>query len=130
MAELYLKPRPNSRLHLKAPGGSGGAGLWDTLNRWGKWLILMAALFVGILMFVPILQSVQRYHREYNLKQAELQKELEKQKQLVAEIDRLKNDPEYTERLVRDKLGWARPDETLFRFPSYSETSADPADGK
>jgi cell division protein FtsB len=39
-------------------------------------------------------------------------------KQLRAEIDALGNDPKTVERLVREKLGYARPDETVIHFES------------
>lgn len=35
---------------------------------------------------------------------------------LATEIDRLKNDPDYQERLIRRELGYARPNELIYRF--------------
>jgi cell division protein FtsB len=46
----------------------------------------------------------------------ELQKEKEKSRQLQADIDALRNDPQTVERLTREKLGYARPGETVVRF--------------
>jgi cell division protein FtsB len=46
----------------------------------------------------------------------ELEKETEKSKQLKTEIEALRNDPKTIERLTREKLGYARPDETVVRF--------------
>src|SRR5688572_7684100 len=31
-------------------------------------------------------------------------------------LDRLKSDPAYVERVIRERLGYARPDETVIRF--------------
>ena len=45
-----------------------------------------------------------------------LQKEEANSKRLKAEIDALRNDPKTLERLTREKLGYARPDETVIRF--------------
>jgi cell division protein FtsB len=33
-------------------------------------------------------------------------------------VDRLRNDPAYMEKLVREEFGYVRPDETVLRFPS------------
>jgi cell division protein FtsB len=48
--------------------------------------------------------------------ESELQKEKEKSRQLQADIDALRNDPQTVERLTREKLGYARPGETVVRF--------------
>jgi cell division protein FtsB len=55
--------------------------------------------------------------RAENLRlETELQKETAKSKQLQAQIDALQNDPQTVERLAREKLGYAKPDETVIRF--------------
>ena len=46
----------------------------------------------------------------------QLQNEEAKSKQLKAEIDALRNDPKTVERLMREKLGYAKPEETVVRF--------------
>jgi len=50
--------------------------------------------------------------------ETELKKETDKSKQLQAQIDALRNDPKTIERLTREKLGYAKPDETVVRFES------------
>jgi cell division protein FtsB len=53
----------------------------------------------------------------------QLQNEEAKSKQLKAEIDALRNDPKTVERLMREKLGYAKPDETVVRFePAVTNT--------
>jgi len=32
-------------------------------------------------------------------------------------LDRLRNDPSYVEKVIRRRLGYAKPDEFVFRFP-------------
>ena len=53
-----------------------------------------------------------------------LERELEQQKeiskQLQADIDALRNDPKTVERLTREKLGYARPGETVVRFEAQA----------
>ncbi|MBP9914392.1 MAG: septum formation initiator family protein, partial [Opitutaceae bacterium] len=31
-------------------------------------------------------------------------------------LDRLRNDPEYVEKVIRRRVGYAKPDEFIFRF--------------
>lgn len=45
---------------------------------------------------------------------------------LKKELNGLSNDPNYIEKVAREKLGWCRPSETVYRFqihPSRSGTS-------
>jgi cell division protein FtsB len=56
--------------------------------------------------------------REIYRLDAELQKSEETSKELKAEIDALRNDPMTVERLAREKLGYARTNETIIRFES------------
>ena len=48
--------------------------------------------------------------------QTQLQIEEAKSRQLQAQIDELRNDPNAVERLAREKLGYARPGETVIHF--------------
>jgi len=38
--------------------------------------------------------------------------------QLAQTIDRLRNDPDYLEKIAREEQGMARPGETILKFPS------------
>jgi cell division protein FtsB len=40
--------------------------------------------------------------------------------QLAQTIDRLRNDPDYLEKIAREEQGMARPGETILKFPSRS----------
>ena len=66
--------------------------------------------------YLPLIQQNERMRREILRLDAQLQKEEAKSKQLKAEIDALRNDPKTVERLTREKLGYAKPDETVMRF--------------
>jgi cell division protein DivIC len=44
---------------------------------------------------------------------AEAQERLESQKKV---LDRLRSDPAYVDQVIRKKLGFAKPDEDIFRF--------------
>lgn len=78
-------------------------------------LFLALTLFAGV-FFVDTQRelSAQQLREDENRRQLiELKKSLADQR--VA-ADRLKNDPRYVERVIRDRLGYARPDEVVIRF--------------
>jgi cell division protein FtsB len=54
----------------------------------------------------------------------ELENETAKSRQLQAQIDALRNDPKTVERLMREKLGYAKPDETVIRFEPSTTNAA------
>jgi cell division protein FtsB len=66
--------------------------------------------------YLPLIQQNERMRREILRLDAQLQKEEEKSRQLKTEIEALRNDPKTIERLMREKLGYTRPDETVVRF--------------
>ncbi len=83
----------------------------------------MALLIVSMLMLVIFFSSlILRTYREYrNFKVREARIE-EKLIQARKEFDYkemyldLMEDPDFLERVARERLGYARPDELLFRF--------------
>jgi cell division protein FtsB len=73
--------------------------------------------------YLPLIQQNERMRREILRLDVQLQNEEAKSKQLKAEIDALRNDPKTVERLMREKLGYAKPDETVVRFePAVTNT--------
>lgn len=97
------------------------------------YLLLFLCLAVGSGVF--FLQT----RREYAL----LKKEEAQSRQLLEEaqlklkeqekiLDRLRNDPSYVELVIRRQLGYAKPDEMIFRFEASGEKDLrldDPARG-
>jgi cell division protein FtsB len=78
-------------------------------------LLLALTLFAGV-FFVDTQRelSAQREREDENRRQLlELKKNLADQR---VTLDRLRHDPSYVERVIRDRLGYARPDETVIRF--------------
>jgi len=79
---------------------------------------------VMVIMSVPTLildeQGLPRYRRLHG----ELQDLRESNEDLVqeiatlkGEIEALRTDPSYVERIARDELGMVRPEEIVFQFP-------------
>ena len=84
-------------------------------------LLIMVGVLVVLAVFLGSLM-VQAYREYQNFKSRELRieakltqarKEFEHKEAYLA---RLLDDPEFLERVVRERLGYARPDEVLFRF--------------
>jgi cell division protein FtsB len=88
------------------------------------WLLLIAGLLLIGVWYLPLIQQNERMHRENLRLDAELQKEKAKARELQTEIDALRNDPATIERLAREKLGYAKPDETVVRFESTTNAPA------
>jgi cell division protein DivIC len=91
-------------------------GIWSKLTKVVVGLVVLAFLLLIGMCYLPLIQQNERMRREVLRLDAQLQKEEEKSRQLKTEIEALRNDPKTIERLMREKLGYARPDETVVRF--------------
>lgn len=97
-------------------------GLWSKLTNAVLVLVVAAVLLLIGMCYLPVIQERARMEGQiYKLKE-QLQAEQEKVNQLQSEIDALQNDPKTVERLAREKLGYARPDETVIYFEGTNET--------
>jgi cell division protein FtsB len=91
-------------------------GIWSKLTKIVVGLVVIAVLLLIGMCYLPLIQENERMRTEVYRLDAELQKEEENSKQLQTEIEALRNDPKTVERLTREKLGYAKPDETVIRF--------------
>jgi cell division protein FtsB len=91
-------------------------GIWSKLTKVVVGLVVLAFLLLIGMCYLPLIQQNERMRREILRLDAQLQKEEEKSRQLKSEIEALRNDPKTIERLTREKLGYAKPDETVIRF--------------
>ena len=91
-------------------------GIWSKLTKVVVGLVVLAVLLLMGMCYLPLIQQNERMRREILRLDIQLQKEEAKSRQLKAEIDALRNDPKTVERLMREKLGYAKPDETVVRF--------------
>ena len=98
-------------------------GIWSKLTKVVVGLVVLAFLLLIGMCYLPLIHQNERMRREILRLDAQLQKEEEKSRQLKTEIEVLRNDPKTIERLMREKLGYARPDETVVRFePAATNT--------
>lgn len=87
-----------------------------------RWLAVgLAILTLGCMVFfVTALLGTYREFEHFQERERRITAELEQTRtefaQREAYIYRLLNDPDFLERVARERLGYARPDELVFRF--------------
>ncbi len=91
-------------------------GIWSKLTKVVVGLIVLAVLLLIGMCYLPLIQENTRMRADILRLDGQLKAEQEKSDQLQAQIDALLNDPKTVERLAREKLGYAKPDETVIRF--------------
>ena len=91
-------------------------GIWSKLTKVVVGLVVAAFLLLIGMYYLPLIHENERMRTKILQLDAQLQQEEEKSKQLRAQIDALRNDPQTIARLAREKLGYAKPDETVVLF--------------
>jgi cell division protein FtsB len=91
-------------------------GIWSTLTKIVVGLVVIAVLLLIGMCYLPVIQEDERMQRQILDLERQIQVEQDKSKQLQAEIDAISHDPKTVERLAREKLEYARPDETVIHF--------------
>lgn len=91
-------------------------GIWSKLTKVVVGLLVLALLMLIGMWHLPLIRQNERMRREIMRLDDQVQQEEARSKQLQAEIEALRNDPKTIERLTREKLGYAKPDETVIRF--------------
>ena len=91
-------------------------GIWSKLTQAVVVLVVLAILILIGMTYLPLIRENERMRAKMDRLDAELQQQELISKQLKAEIEALANDPKTVERLVREKLGYAKPDETVIHF--------------
>ena len=91
-------------------------GIWGKLTRVVIFLLLLAGVLGVAYWYYPLIRQNERMRREVLRLENENRKQEEANKQLKASIDALRYDPKAVERLARERLGYARPDEKVIVF--------------
>ncbi|MFP4157912.1 MAG: FtsB family cell division protein [Opitutales bacterium] len=83
-------------------------------------LMLAGVLVVMVLFFASLLLKTHREFENFKARQHRIEMRLTQARnefaQKEAYLRRLMEDPEFLERVARERLGYSRPDELLFRF--------------
>lgn len=98
--------------------------IWDKLTRVVIGLLLLAFLVAIGVWYLPLIRQNERIRREVMRLDAEVKQETETKRQLSAQVEALNNDPRAIERLAREKLGYAKPGETVIRFEAATNPVA------
>ena len=98
-------------------------GIWSKLTKVVVGLIVLAVLLLIGMCYLPLIQENTRMRAEILKLEQRLKTEQEKSDQLQGQIDALRNDPKTVERLAREKLRYAKPDETVILFESATNTT-------
>ena len=91
-------------------------GIWSKLTKAAVGLVVVAFLMLVGMYYLPLIQQNQRMRADILRLQNELQKEQAHANELQAQINALQNDPNAIARLAREKLGYAKPGETVIHF--------------
>ena len=99
-------------------------GIWSKLTKVVVGLVVLAVLLLIGMCYLPLIQQNTRMRAEIFKLNQQLEAETNNLNQIQAQIDALRNDPKTVERLAREKLGYAKPDETVIRFESTTNATA------
>jgi cell division protein FtsB len=91
-------------------------GIWHRLTQLVIGLIVLACLLGVFLWYLPVFQQNARMREQILALEGQVKMEEQKQKQFETEIRHLREDPKTLERLAREKLGYAKPGETVIYF--------------
>lgn len=90
--------------------------IWDKLTRVVIFLLLAAAVVVVAVWYLPLIKENERKRAEVLRLDAQIQKEEETARQLRESVRALREDTNAVERLMREQLSLAKPDETVIYF--------------
>lgn len=76
----------------------------------------MACLLGVFFWYLPEFEQNERLRQRILVLENEVKAEEERQQQLKTAIQNLKHDPKTVERLARERLGYAKPGETVIYF--------------
>ena len=96
-------------------------GIWSKLTNVVVALVVIAILLLIGECYLPVIQENTRMQYQILKLEAQLKVEQQKSQQLQSEIEALQNDPKTVERLTREKLGYARPGETVIYFEGTNQ---------
>jgi cell division protein FtsB len=91
-------------------------GIWSKLTKVAVGLVVLAVLLLIGMCYLPVIRQNEQYRRQLLLDQNKIEKEEARSKELQAQVDALLHASNTVERLTREKLGYAKPDEIVVRF--------------
>jgi len=98
-------------------------GIWGKLTRLVVFLLCVAGLLVVALWYLPLIKQNERMRRVVLQLDTQIAKVEESNRQLKASSEALRRDPKAVERLARERLGYAKPGETMIHFDEASASN-------
>jgi cell division protein FtsB len=99
-------------------------GIWGKLTRVVVFLICVAGLLGVAIWYLPLINQNERMRKVVLQLDTQIAKTDESNRQLKTSIEALRHDPKAVERLARERLGYAKPGETMIHFYDPSATGA------
>lgn len=96
--------------------------IWEKLTRVVIFLLFLAFLLGVAIWYLPLIQQNERMRKQVMRLDLQIEKQEEMGRQLRNSIKALE-DPKAVERLARERLGYAKPDETVIRFEAPATSS-------
>lgn len=91
-------------------------GMWNLFVWMAMGLLLLAGVFLVWFWYMPVIQKNESMQREIIALEKEKAREQQKARQWEESINAFQTDQETSERLARERFGYARPDENVARF--------------
>lgn len=91
-------------------------GIWSKLTKLVVGLLLAAGVMIIALCYLPVIQQNERMRRVVIRLDEQIVREEAAARHTREAVDTLRNDPKAVERLAREKLGYAKPGETVVLF--------------
>lgn len=99
-------------------------GIWSRISRTIIVLLLLAALAGVAVWYLPLIHQNEQWTKRKLRLENQIKQEEELARQLKASIKALHEDPKTVERLARERLGYARTNETVIRFEPPSTNAS------
>jgi cell division protein FtsB len=90
-------------------------GIWDRLARVIILLLIVAAILGVALSYLPLIQQNEQLRKDILTLDSQIAREQQTNRMLTTAIE-AHRDPRTVERLARERLNFAKPDETVIRF--------------
>jgi cell division protein FtsB len=91
-------------------------GIWDRLTRVVVFLLFVAGLIGLFYWYLPLIKQNQRYRQALLALDEKIQDQERLRSHLKSSIEAVQNDPRTLERLVRERLGYAKTNEIVVQF--------------
>ncbi len=91
-------------------------GIWHKLTKIVLFLLFVAAVLTVGVLYMPLIRQNEGMRREVVRLENMKRENEEKYKRLKAEIEAIRTDPKTVERLARERMSYAKTNETVIRF--------------